>query len=111
MKFGLFIALILVVTMLIVGFFVVKNQTGSLRQNLEESMTAALVGYRDLVRRNLAEVITSGADPVKQAEAWQRARRQIREYTSSLTNIKNCERALFTEGAVTGLTVADSGRR
>lgn len=110
MKFGLFIALILVVTMLIVGFFVVKNQAAGLRQNLEESMTAALVGYRDLVRRNLEEVIKTGADPVKQAEMWQRARRQIREYTDSLTNIKNCVRAVFTEGAVTGLSIADSGQ-
>jgi len=81
-KLGIFVGMILIVTMIIVGIFIVRQQKATLHDNLKHSMHSYLQSFKKVVQENLR--LKEDISP-------------IQSYTVSLTNIANLHTAMFVD--------------
>lgn len=110
LKLGLFMGLVLIFVMVLIGFFVIKQQRSTLQINMEKNMTAYLRMYRSRVLRGLQTSLQAflQTDPAVQRREQLQSVRALYRYTLDLTNIPNFERAIFAESAHPGRMIVDS---
>ena len=80
LKFGLFVAIILIIAMVLVGIFIVRQQRITMEKNLDRNMTPQLYAFRSIVERFLR----------KKEDI-----RSIQKYTLSLAKIPAIKTAMF----------------
>lgn len=95
LKVGLFVAAILIVTMIIVGMFIIRRQEATLRTSLRQNMKTYFSGFR----KAMAEFITGKDD-------FGSMRRSMQGYTTSLTNVPNLKSAMFVSVVPNGRVMA-----